>query len=428
MSVLGSFNIGVTGLKAHGGSMSVIGDNIANASTFGYKASRGEFQDLLSRSLKGIDGGDQIGSGVKLAHITPMFNQGTVSRTENITDLALNGPGFFMVDSPQGRAFTRDGSFRLDREGNLTTSDGHKVIGYEGDGNGNISTKLGNIGIGSTTIAAKATQEMKMLMNLDSREVNKEFNAEKPYETSNFNTGVTVFDNVGTERLVQIFFNKSEDNKWSYHAMVDGADAEGGVPGKMVEMANGTLAYNENGQLQESQEGSNSFNFNKGAKKDQKIKFNFGKSVAQGGNGTEAATQYGSRSSVSRQYAQDGSSAATLLSLSFNDNGVLTASYNNGVTRDVAQIAVARFDNNEGLTKMGKNLFKDTKKSGQAAVGQPGLDGRGEVLSKSIEMSNVDLADEFINLMNAQRNFQANTKTITTSDQMLQEVLNIKRN
>lgn len=427
MSVLGSFNIGVTGLKAHGGSMSVIGDNIANASTFGYKSSRAEFQDLLSRSLKGIDGGDQIGSGVKLAHVSPIFNQGTITRTENVTDLAIDGSGFFVVDSPQGRTFTRDGSFRIDREGNLTTSDGMKIIGFQGDEKGEIGTKLGNIGIGSTTIAARGTSELKMLMNLDSREENKQFDAKKPYETSNFNTGVTLFDNVGTERLVQLFFNKSEDNKWSYHAMVDGADAEGGKPGELIEMANGTLNFNDKGQLQDVSEGSNSFNFNKGAKKDQKIKFDFGKTVASGGNGSDATTQYGSRSSVSRQYNQDGSSAATLSSLSFNDLGILSASYSNGTTRDIAQVAVAKFDNYEGLTKIGKNQFKETKKSGQAAIGNPDVDGRGKVISKSIELSNVDLADEFISLMNAQRNFQANTKTITTSDQMLQEVLNIRR-
>lgn len=427
MSVLGSFNIGVTGLKAHGGSMSVIGDNIANASTFGYKSSRAEFQDLLSRSLKGIDGGDQIGSGVKLAHVAPMFNQGTITRTENVTDLAIDGSGFFIVDSPQGKTYTRDGSFRIDREGNLTTSDGFKIVGFQGDDKGEITSKMGNIGIGSTNIPAKATSEVKMLMNVDSREMNKKFDAKKPYETSNFNTGVTLFDNVGTERLVQLFFNKSEDNKWTYHAMVDGADAEGGKQGELIEMANGSMNFNDKGQLLDVKEDSNSFNFNKGAQKDQKIKFNFGKTVTDGGNGSDATTQYGSKSSVSRQYNQDGSSAATLSSLSFNDLGVLTAAYNNGTQRDIAQVAVAKFDNYEGLTKIGKNQFKESKKSGEAAVGNPGIDGRGNVISKSIELSNVDLADEFINLMNAQRNFQANTKTITTSDQMLQEVLNIKR-
>jgi len=427
MSVLGSFNIGVTGLKAHGSSMSVIGDNIANAGTFGYKSSRAEFQDTLARSLKGVDGGNQIGSGVKMSNITPMFTQGTLSRTENVTDLALDGGGFFTIDTPHGRAYTRDGSFKFDKEGKMVTSDGFTVVGFQADDRGEITNKLGALTLGSTTIPAKATNNVKVFTNLDSREVVKQFDPNKPNETSNFASSVSVFDNTGTERIVQLFFNKSADSNWTYHALVDGADAEGGTPGKFMEMATGSLVFNDKGQLQEVKEGNNAFNFNKGAKKDQKITFDFGKSLSLGGNGSEASTQYGSRSSINRSFSQDGSSAATLASLSFNDSGILTASYNNGITRDIAQIAVSKFENNEGLFKMGKNLFKETKKSGQAAIGLSQLDGRGQVVSKSIELSNVDIADEFINLMNAQRNFQANTRTITTSDQMLQEVLNIKR-
>lgn len=427
MSILRSFNTGVTGLRAHGGSMAVIGDNIANAGTFGFKTSRAEFQDMLSQSLKGVDGGDQIGSGVKLAHITPMMTQGTITRTENVTDLALDGGGFFAVDTPHGRTFTRDGSFKFERSGSLVSSDGFNVLGYLADANGNITNKVGNISIGSTTVPAKASSKVEMMVNLDSRESIKNFDIKDPYKTSNFTSSVMAFDNTGAQRVIQLFFNKAADNQWNYHALVDGADAEGGKNGEFVEMADGKLQFNDAGQLQSVNEGKNSFDFNKGAKKGQKISFSFGKTLADGGNGAEAATQYGSRSSVARNYNQDGSSAATLTSLSFNDKGILTASYDNGSTRDIAQMAVARFENSEGLTKIGRNLFKETKKSGQAAMGLPGFDGRGQVLSKSIELSNVDIADEFINLMNTQRNFQANTRTISTSDQMLQEVLNIKR-
>jgi flagellar hook protein FlgE len=171
---------------------------------------------------------------------------------------------------------------------------------------------------------------------------------------------------------------------------------------------------------------NSAFNFNKGAAPGQKIDFDFGISVADGGNGLEGSTQYGSESSVAR-HTQDGATAATIGSLSFNDRGILTAVYNNGEARDIAQISIAKFENNEGLFKMGKNLYKETRNSGQGALGRPGEHGRGEVLSKSIEESNVDIAHEFVNLMKAQRNFTANTRTITTADQMLQEILNIKR-
>jgi flagellar hook protein FlgE len=187
-----------------------------------------------------------------------------------------------------------------------------------------------------------------------------------------------------------------------------------------------SLKFNDKGMLQEEVEKSNSFNFNKGAAKGQKVAFNFGDSLKEGGTGLDASTQFGSKSSVAR-HTQDGSSAATLASLSFNDQGVLSAVYSNGEVRDIGQIAVAKFENNEGLHKLGKNMFRESRRSGQPALGKPGEDGRGDVISKSLELSNVDIADEFVGLMNAQRNFQASTKTITTADQMLQEILNIKR-
>ncbi|MFY7993975.1 MAG: flagellar hook protein FlgE [Bacteriovoracaceae bacterium] len=426
MSILASFNTGVTGLTAAGQSMSVIGDNIANAGTFGFKSSRAEFQDMLSNSLKGIDGGDQIGSGTKLAHVTPQFTQGTVARTQNITDLAINGNGFFAVEAPFGQGFTRDGSFHFDKEGHMINGDGYKALGFQPNEKGEITNKLGPIKLGNTTIPATATKEVTMSMNLDSRENVMVFDPKNPDKTSNYNTSVTVYDNIGTARLVTTYFNKKADGMWEYHAMVDGADAANGVPGQLSEMANGQLKFNAKGVLEEEIPGLNSFNFNKGAAPGQQITLNFGKTIKEGGTGLDASTQYGSKSSIAR-HSQDGSSAATLASMSFNDEGILTAVYDNGVQRELGQVAVAKFENNEGLFKTGKNLFKETRKSGQAAMGKPGADGRGEVLAKSIEQSNVDIANEFIGLMAAQRNFQANTRTITTSDQMLQEVLNIKR-
>jgi flagellar hook protein FlgE len=263
-------------------------------------------------------------------------------------------------------------------------------------------------------------------MNLDSRAKTLQFDPTQPDKTSNFNTAVTVYDNIGTPHLVTVYFNKTENNNWTYRAMVAGEEAEGGKEGTMVEMSQGKLVFNDKGVLQEEIVSKNSFNFSKGAAKDQKISFNFGESLKEGGDGLSASTQFGSNPSVNR-FSQDGSSAATLTSLSFNDAGILTAVYNNGEARNIGQIAISKFENNEGLFKLGKNLLKESIRSGKAAVGKPGEGGRGEVLAKSIELSNVDLATEFVNLMSQQRNFQANAKTITTADQMLQEVLNLKR-
>jgi len=426
MGILRSFNIGVSGLTATGQGMGVIGDNIANAGTNGFKSSRAEFQDVLATSLKGIDGGDQFGAGTKLAHIKSVMTQGDVSRTDSVTDLAINGDGFFKIEAPFGNGFSRDGSMHFNKDGELVNSDGYKIIGFQANGDGSITNKEGPIKLGNTTIAARATEEVKVNMNLNSLDDIKEFNIEDPEATSNFSNSMTIYDNVGTPRLVTVYYNKNENNNWTYRALVDGKDAEGGEEGTMVEMASGNLIFNNKGQLQEEVENNNSFNFNKGAAPDQKIKFDFGISVAEGGTGLEASTQYGSGSAVAR-HTQDGASAATLASMSFNDDGILTAVYDNGESKNISQVAVAKFENNEGLFKVGKNLFKESRNSGQAAMGKPGEAGRGEVLSKSIELSNVDIANEFVSLMTAQRNFQANAKTLTTADQMLQEVLNIKR-
>ena len=426
MGILRSFNIGISGLKSMGQNMSIIGDNIANSQTTGFKASRGEFQDVLSLSLKGIDGGDQFGVGTKLAHIKPMFSQGDISRTDSYTDLAIHGDGFFTVKAKFGKGFTRDGSLHFNKKGELVNSDNYNVMGFPSDGNGKFINKLEPIKMSGSTIPAVNTSKVTFDMNLDSRAKIQEFDINDPDETSSFANSVTVYDNVGTARLLTVYYNKIGANQWQYHVTVDGSDAVDGEKGKMVEMATGKLIFSDEGQLAEEIVDENSFNFNLGAKPDQKIEFNFGESLAEDGDGSQAITQYGSFSSVNR-HSQDGYSAATLTSLAFDDDGVLSAVYNNGQVKNVAQIAIAKFDNNEGLYKKGKNLFKESYSSGQATVGKPNEGGRGDILSKSLELSNVDIAHEFVGLMTSQRNFSANAKAVQTADQMLQEVLSLKR-
>ena len=426
MGILRSFNIGVSGLRAAGSGMGVVGDNIANSGTNGFKASRAEFQDVLASSLSGVSGADQMGAGVRLGHIKTIMTQGDLTRTDNITDLAINGGGFFTVDIPFGRGYSRDGSFHFDKNGILVNGDGNNIMGFYANEKGEIVNKLQPIQVKPGTIPAQATTLVDINMNLDVRAPVKEFDINDPDNTSNYSSSLTVHDNIGTPRLVTMYYNKLENGKWEYHAVVEGKDAADGEVGKLYEMASGKMSFNKDGILEEEIEDKNSFNFADGARPDLKIKFSFGESLKEGGDGSKGSTNFGSPSTTSR-HTQDGYAAATLSSLSFNDQGILTAIYDNGEAMDVAQIAIAKFENNEGLFRMGKNMYKESKTSGQAAIGKPGEGGRGEVLSQSIEVSNVDLANEFVNLMTGQRNFAANAKTLTTADQMLQEVLNIKR-
>lgn len=426
MGILSSLYTGVTGLQASGEALSIFGDNLANANTTGFKVSRPEFQDVIAKSLKGILGGNQIGRGTKLSNITPIFSQGSITQTDRSTDLALSGDGFFVMDGADGRSFTRNGVFNFDREGALANLDGAKVMGFQADENGVISNKLTQIKIDRTVIDAKRTSKVNLSMNLDIRaEKTMEFNPEQPDRTSNYSNGFTVYDSAGNAHLVTVYFNKVEDGQWAWHAMVKGEEITGGEKGKLIECASGSLKFSTDGRLQQQQITKNEWNFNKGALPGQKIELLFGKSIAEGGDGLQT-TQYGSNSDLYK-HLQDGYTAGTLAGLSFSDEGVLAAIYTNGETINLAQVAVAKFENNEALFKSGQNRFRESKNSGQAFIGKPGEGGRGKITPKAVESSTTDIAAEFINLMTTQRSFQANARAITTADELMQEVLNMRR-
>ena len=426
MGILSSMYTGVTGLTGQGEALSIYGDNIANANTTGYKVSRPEFSDVVAKSLKGIMGGNQIGRGTKLSAVNPVFSQGSLLQTESVTDLAIQGDGFFVVEGTDGRGFSRAGAFHFDKDGNLINADGYKVQGFQADENGKITSKLGKIAVERTVIDAKPSKEVQMFMNLDLRAAKElKFDPKSPEKTSHFATGVTVYDGAGTPRTVTCYFNKVDDGKWEWRAMSKGEEVPGGKPGEMVEQAKGTLTFGDDGKLEEQTTDKNAFNFIGSTKKDQEIKFNFGKDKKNGGDGL-AVTQFGTASEAYKTL-QDGYTAGTIAGLSFNDDGVLSAVYTNGESINVAQVALAKFENPEGLFKMGKNLFRESRNSGQPTTGAPQTGGRGQILAKTLESSTTDIANEFINLMTAQRNFQANSKVISTSDEMMNEILNLRR-
>lgn len=426
MGILSSMYTGVTGLTGQGEALSIYGDNIANANTNGYKVSRPEFSDVVAKSLKGIMGGNQIGRGTKLSAVNPIFSQGSLLQTESVTDLAIQGDGFFVVEGTDGRGFSRAGAFHFDKDGNLINADNYKVQGFQADENGKITSKMGKIAVERTVIDAKPSKEVNMFMNLDLRAAKEtKFDPKSPEKTSHFATGVTVYDGAGTPRTVTCYFNKTDDGKWEWRAMSKGEEVPGGKPGEMVEQARGKLVFGDDGKLEEQTIDKNAFNFIGSTKKDQEIKFNFGKSKKEGGDGL-AVTQFGTASEAYKTL-QDGYTAGTIAGLSFNDDGILSAVYSNGESINVAQVALAKFENPEGLFKMGKNLFRESRNSGQPTTGAPQTGGRGQILAKTLESSTTDIANEFINLMTAQRNFQANSKVISTSDEMMNEILNLRR-
>lgn len=427
MSILASLYTGISGLSSHGQALGVTADNIANAGTTGFKASRAEFQDIIAKNLKGILGGNQIGRGVKIGSVNPILNQGNVDSTERSTDLAISGDGYFKVRGAEGESFTRDGSFRFNREGYLITSDNQLVQGFVTDEKGHILNKVGDIRFPRALIPAKATTAIKLDLNLDSRvDGVKKFDPKDPYETSHYSTGIEMYDSQGNKHLITMFFNKTKDSTWEWKGLVDGKEATDGEEGKLAEVISGTLVFTKDGKLKSQEITESNLNFKGGAEQNQKIKISFGDAIDEGGKGLDGTKQYGKESDLIT-WNQDGSSAGTITNLSFNDEGVLTAVYSNGQAQDLAQIALAKFENPEALYKLGNNRFKESRDSGTPALGAPLRAGRGKIFAKSIERSTVDLANEFVQLIQGQRNFQANAKTITTTDEMLNEIIQLKR-
>lgn len=428
MGILSSLYTGVSGMTAQGEALGVIGDNIANANTAGFKASRAEFQDIISKNLKGILGGNQIGRGVKIGAVNPILAQGNVDPTEKATDLSISGDGYFVVRGSDGESFTRDGSFHFDKDGYLVTNDNQRVQGFEADEKGRIINKVGHIRFPRVLTPAKATEKIRMELNLDSRsDVSRKFNEKDPFATSHYSTGVELYDSQGNKHLMTTFFNKVDDGKWEYIGMVDGKEVTGGEPGTMKEVCRGKLTFNVDGKLETEEMTNSAFNFKDGALQDQKLALDFGDSIkTDGGKGIEGTKQYG-RDSDLLNWGQDGASAGTINNMSFNDQGVLTALYTNGEARDLAQICLAKFENPESLFKVGNNRLKESREGGTPSIGVAGQAGRGKLFAKSLERSTVDLGTEFVSLIQAQRGFQSNAKTITTTDQLLEEVINLKR-
>jgi len=426
MGILSSMYTGYTGIQGQGEALSVFGDNIANSATVGFKTARPEFKDAVAKSLNGMGTSLATGRGTKVGNIRTVFSQGTLSQTESPTDLAITGNGFFAVDGVDGRSYTRDGSFHFDKDGKLVNGSGDKVQGFQADDQGRMTSKMGSISIDRAILDAKGTEKVELFANLDSRvDMDKKFDPKNPDRTSHFATGVTVYDTNGAAHAVTVYFNKTDDHTWEYKAMAKGEDIDGGKPGEMVQQGSGKLEFSDEGRLR-SQSCDSSFSFNKGSKSGQKVEFSFGKDLKSGGDGLQL-TQYGSNSEAYKTI-QNGYASGSIGSLKFEDDGRLSAVYTNGESMVVGQVALAKFESPEELMKAGGNKFKETRNSGQATIGAAMSGGRGAISSKSLEASTTDIANEFINLMTAQRNFQANSKVISTGDELLGEIINLKRN
>jgi flagellar hook protein FlgE len=426
MSLISSLYTGTTGLEVNTQELAIVGDNIANANTVGFKATRAAFNDQLTQTLLGSG---QIGSGSRLQLAQQIFTQGTLTSTFNATDMALQGNGLFQVTGTHngvtGSFFTRAGQFSIDKDGYLANLEGLRVQGYQVDSTGGVTGKIGDLALGGAAATPKATTNLTIKANLNSTaEVKAGFDPVVAGTTSNFSTAMTIFDTLGTAHQVSVYFVHTGGGNWDWHALADGAGIQGGTAGTPSEIASGTLAFDTNGALSDAQQTTN-FNPN-GATSPQTLNFNFGDPTGAGGSGLGGITSFSSDSAVSFA-SQDGWTAGQISGVKTQTDGTIIGAFTNGQSRVLGRVAVANFAAADRLGRVGGNLFVETQESGNPSLGTAGTGGRGAITGGSLEQSNVDMASEFVKMIEAQRNYQANARTVTTADQLLQELIQIKR-
>jgi flagellar hook protein FlgE len=415
----------VSGLETASTAISVIGDNIANVSTPGFKERRAEFADVLGQSISTGGGFSQTGSGSTVLNVTQIFSQGSFETTGRETDLAIEGGGFFIVDDQTGRSYSRAGMFSFNDSGNLVDPSGRRVQGFGIDPATLLPTgQLGDIQISTAVAAPQATTRVDLSVNLDAGVTpgGAPFDPSNPFGTSDYSNSTTVFDSLGNGHPSTVYFTKTGANSWSWNAALPTADTTTppATPGdSIVVQGSGTLTFDNAGVLTSAAGSPVTFEFQGGGAPGQSIAIDFG---AIGGAST--TTQFTGVSTVNSQF-QDGFSAGTLQGLSVDREGFFTASFSNGVNRPLAQVALATFPAVEGLNSAGGNAFVETRSSGQPLIGGPQTGQFGSVRSSSIEQSNVDLASQFIRLILNQRAFQANTRTVSTTNELLANLVQL---
>lgn len=408
MGILTSMFTAVSGLSAYGNAMGIIGNNIANVGTAGFKGSRPAFADLVASSLAGGSGTDQVGLGVFLSDVQGVFTQGSMTTTGQVLDMAIDGNGFFLLRDASGvDFFSRNGQFKLDSQGRVVDANNFLVQGYQANAAGVLTGTIGNITLASTNTAPSATATATLTANLNAAAVQPAaaFSATDP-TTYNFSTSTTIYDSLGTSHALQFFFVKSAAaNTWNLYQRLDNGAAAAAT----------NLVFNASGALTSG--GNQTFNLTipGGATTPQSVAVDF-----------TGLTQYAAQSALLNQ-TQDGYTAGSLSQFSVDSTGQITAQYTNGQSQLLAQLVLSRFPNVQGLARQGDNVFTATTESGAAIQGAPGNNGLGRVISGAIEQSNVDLGEEFVDMIITQRAFQANSRAITTSDEMLQELVNLKR-
>jgi flagellar hook protein FlgE len=394
----------ISSIKAHQVRMGVVGNNIANVNTTAFKAGRVTFQEMMAQTLRGAgrptEGGIggtnpmQVGLGAQVGSIDTLLEQGTLQATNRMLDLAIQGNGFFVVSDGRRIAFTRDGSFDIDANGSLVhKGTGQRVVGWMPDASGNIDTTRppsASSGIAvpiGRTVAGRATSEVLFRGNLER-------------DGTSWTTTVTIYDALGEPHALQLTFVRDQQgSQWTVTGTVTGWDTR----------FEGTIQFDGQGRIISG--ASQTINAPDGMA----IRLDFSR-----------LTQFATSSNV-EPLSQNGYPSGTLEQLTVSPDGTINGVFSNGLNLPVARLAMAVFNNPGGLERAGNNLFRESINSGIANIGTAQTGGRGSISSGYLEMSNADIGNEFTNLIITQRGFQANTRIVSTVDEMLQDVLQMKR-
>jgi flagellar hook protein FlgE len=417
---LSSFSIALSGLTADSDALDVVGNNLANLNTTGYKDSTVSFYDLLQSSVAG--GSTQIGGGVSAPQTERIFTQGSIQTTGGNYDAAINGNGFFIVQDPSGNTlYTRAGNFQLNADGQLVTATGQYVQGWSAqNGVVNTSSAIGDITIPSNALQTpSATQNMSLSLNLNAAGV-----VGQPSGT--FSTSVNVVDSLGVTQTLTVNFTEASPGNWNYVVDIPGANLTSGTAGTPSEVASGALAFDANGNLTSPTapaqvpisitglaDGANDMNFN----------WNLATSE---GTGTPVITQYSAASAVSAA-TQDGVPASQVTQVSIANGGAITAQFSNGNQLVIGQLALASVSNPDSLIAVGQNNYSVGADTATPVVGVPNTGTLGAVDGGSLEVSTVDIATEFTNLIVYQNSYEANSKVISVLDQVTQNLLNLQQ-
>jgi flagellar hook protein FlgE len=416
MPLTSAFNAALTGLNNNALQLNVIGNNLANINSTGYKTVKATFAELLSASSDSSGNGNpiQVGLGSFVPSVSPMFSQGSILYTGKSTDAGVSGNGFFIVSTGDGQAYTRAGNFGLTRDGELVSAEGYQVLGYPAV-NGKVgvnSTLMPITVLKGSAMPPKATENASFVANLDSR---------TPVDGT-FSAAVQVFDSMGGTHSVTVTFKVTAAGAWSWDATIPAVDTGGAATAPPVSIGTGSLTFDQNGVLT-SPVTNPALNITGLANGAADMAITLGLLDA---TGAPRLTGYAAISAVSSTN-QDGHTSSVLKDISFDNKGVVNGIYDNGQVQPIAQLALANFANVEGLLKFKGTTFVSSLASGEASIGAPGSGGRGTISGSSLEQSNVDIAQEFTTLIVAQRGYQANSRVITTTDELYQDAINMKR-